>query len=405
MEGLLLVGGIIAAFFVIGWALDTRADAQKYQALKPELDNLKDLERKLSKTSEELEAAREKLKQDRDAIQILYKEKSWGFPWLANAYADYFELQDRVAAHSLERKQRPAMKAAQTVREIARERRRAEKKLRVFRYRIEYYENLFPWLVEFVGQDVDELLENMLSSKESRIETGSVSDPAEQWLTAGEYQHLSTAEKYQLALDRHDNKKKSKWEIGRDYERYVGYLYEKDGFVVRYQGIIKGFEDLGRDIIASRGAETHIAQCKYWSQYKKIHEKHIFQLFGTTVEYILKQRKKSGGHQAIMFSDGVKNFGVKPIFITSTVLSDKARDFADSLQIKVKEKFVLENYPKIKCNISRQTAEKIYHLPFDQQYDRVVVEAHRGECYVSTVKEAEDLGFRRAWRWRPNEKD
>ena len=54
----------------------------------------------------------------------------------------------------------------------------------------------------------------------------------------------------------------------------------------------------------------------------------------------------------------------------------------------------------IKCNINNKN--KIYHLPFDQQYDRVVIEKDKGELYVKTVKEAEDLGFRRAKKWIVN---
>jgi hypothetical protein len=33
--------------------------------------------------------------------------------------------------------------------------------------------------------------------------------------------------------------------IGRDYERYVGCLHERDGFSVEYLGIACGYEDLG----------------------------------------------------------------------------------------------------------------------------------------------------------------
>ncbi len=51
----------------------------------------------------------------------------------------------------------------------------------------------------------------------------------------------------------------------------------------------------------------------------------------------------------------------------------------------------------VKCNIAAN-GERIYHLPMDQQYDRVVI-AKKGECYVRTVAEAERLGFRRAKRW------
>jgi len=59
----------------------------------------------------------------------------------------------------------------------------------------------------------------------------------------------------------------------------------------------------------------------------------------------------------------------------------------------------LEQYPCIKCNVSLRDSEKIYHLPFDQQYDKTVIGHHKLECYVATVEEAERLGFRRAFRW------
>ena len=47
-----------------------------------------------------------------------------------------------------------------------------------------------------------------------------------------------------------------------------------------------------------------------------------------------------------------------------------------------------------------RNGEKIYHLPFDQQYDRTLIKEEKNECYLETVKEAEALGFRRAFRWR-----
>ena len=66
---------------------------------------------------------------------------------------------------------------------------------------------------------------------------------------------------------------------------------------------------------------------------------------------------------------------------------------------------MLENYPLaeyqiVKCNVSKDSGEKIYYLPMDQQYDKTLIEDKKYECYVETVKEAEELGFRRAWRWR-----
>ena len=84
----------------------------------------------------------------------------------------------------------------------------------------------------------------------------------------------------------------------------------------------------------------------------------------------------------------------------ATHLSDRARKFASQLDIQVDEGVPLADYPRIKCNIARRTGERIYHLPFDQQYDSTVIEPGRGECYIATTAEAETLGFRRAWRWR-----
>ena len=49
------------------------------------------------------------------------------------------------------------------------------------------------------------------------------------------------------------------------------------------------------------------------------------------------------------------------------------------------------------CNIGKQ-GEKIYHLPFDQQYDKILIDK-QGEFFAHTVKEAEEKGFRRAFRW------
>lgn len=70
----------------------------------------------------------------------------------------------------------------------------------------------------------------------------------------------------------------------------------------------------------------------------------------------------------------------------------------------MKTHYLIEDYPLIKCNISQGTGEKIYHLPFDQQYDKVIIDTHRGEMYAFTVKEAEKNGFRRAFRWNENKK-
>jgi hypothetical protein len=136
-------------------------------------------------------------------------------------------------------------------------------------------------------------------------------------------------------------------------------------------------------LLAEHGERLEVIQCKRWAQSKTIHEKHIFQLFGTVVAARIENPGKT----------------VTGTFVTTTSLSDRAKQFASQLEISVDENFPLGDYPRIKCNVARD-GERIYHLPFDQQYDTTVITPRRGEAYMATVAEAEAAGFRRAWRWK-----
>lgn len=323
-------------------------------------------------------------KPQRQHLEVLAGQKSQGFPWLADAYGEYFYLCDLEIADYLQNKKHPAHKSAEVVRTVASQRRITERLYRVLRYKLEYYERLFPWLVDFGEEGIDDLIRQIMGKKEVGSDIEEPDDPVKKYLTEAEYTKLSTVDRNQRALDRYWQKKKSKWEIGRDYERYVGYIYESKGYGVYYQGIVEGLADLGRDLICVKDDSAEIVQCKYWSKEKQIHEKHIFQLYGTAIAYKI----------------GYPGKEVSTCFVTSTTLSDRAKQFANELEIKILEDYPLEHYLCIKCNVSRRDGTKIYHLPFDQQYDRTLIEEERNECYVETVKEAEDLGFRRAFRWR-----
>lgn len=127
---------------------------------------------------------------------------------------------------------------------------------------------------------------------------------------------------------------------------------------------------------------TYIVQCKNWSKKKDkvVHENVVCQLFGTTVQYELTHK-------------GLFN-KVVPVLVISHRLSATAEEFAKRLGVLV---FVrsLGDYPMIKCNINN--GNKIYHLPFDQQYYRTQIKLP-GEFNAWTVKEAVDAGFRRARR-------
>lgn len=322
-------------------------------------------------------------------------EKSAGFPTLLQAINEYERLKDAKVEEFLRYKSHPAIKGAEAVREETQRRRLAEYERKKTQAIIEYYESIAPFLVDFK----DDIASFEDDDKYRDYDEEERLDPATHYLAKEEFRKLTSTERNQLALDRFWTRRKSKWLIGRIYERYIGYLYERRGYSVYYQGIVEGFDDLGRDLIATKGADVEIIQCKYWSQEKTIHEKHVFQLFGTTVEYWVKNMARKNTAQPNLFPELLKQDRIKPIFITSTKLSEKAREFANVLGVHVQENIPLQRYPCVKCNISMRNGEKIYHLPFDQQYDRTLIKEEKNERYVETVKEAERLGFRRAFRW------
>ena len=312
-------------------------------------------------------------------------------PFLAGLMSDYLTYDLEVLANqldwgnSIQRREKEIK-----IRELRKE---VKEKLEVAKqaeYELAYLKELYPEIEEIIETDYRELFDKPSVEKLLSKSSESEVDSTRQYLNKNEWDSMSQSDRNQLALDRYiESRKKSKWQIGRDYELYVGYsMYESQGWQVRYYGSEKKLEDLGRDLIAKKGIVAEIVQCKYWSKEKTIHEKHIFQLFGTKVCYEMEHEDD--------------NIVVNSKFVTNTVLSTKAKEIAELLGIEVIENYEIGSFPRIKCNIGKDEkgrSIKIYHLPMDQQYDNVIIEKDKGEMVVSTVKEAEKAGFRRAYKW------
>lgn len=327
-----------------------------------------------------LQGKEKALKKLEEGVRQMAKERQVGFPWLAEAYDEYFELQDQEIIDFLRYKKTPALSASEMVASYSALRRKSEKERKVLQYLVNYYESICPFLLDVKEELADATEEERAFVKEYTEEERQ--DAVTSFISKEEYRKLPSEERNQRALDRYWKRPKSKWQIGAMYERYVGYQYEMQGYNVSYHGLMKGLEDLGRDIIATKGNEIVVVQCKNWSKFRTIHEKHIFQFFGTVFQY----------------KDENPGKNVRAIFVTSTKLSDLARRFSLALGLELKEEAAMDKkYPCIKCNISVD-GTKIYHLPFDQQYDNTRIEPKKGEFYCATVKEAEDAGFRRAFK-------
>ena len=304
-------------------------------------------------------------------------------PWIAAMIADHIDESDRAFNAALSPKKTTPSKSSEEKAKLRKEKREAVRKYTLLEYQLLIYESLFPWLPEYrtvTPSDVERLVELSGATDESGENEYS---SMRHWLSPDEYASLSSCEKYQLALDRYMSRSKSNWEIGIEYERYVGYLYEQDGYTVTYSGALQKLEDMGRDLIAQKGDVIHVVQCKRWAKEKVIHEKHIFQLYGTCILLT----KEHPWHTIV------------PVFYTTTELSDTAKYCAKKMGVQIHDNCQYIDYPIINCNFSN-SVEKIYHLPFDMQYDRIIIEKENGESYVRTVAEAEASGFRRAHRWR-----
>lgn len=342
-------------------------------------------EEKISALEKERDLIRDECGRAKAIIDALKKDAIKDFPTITQMLDELERNYDKSIYLSM---MRNAPKSAEKVQMAHAEARRWKNDYLLVKRRMDVYTALAPWLDEYMECTVEEVLEAKREDDRRRMEQKDEDDPVKRFLTAQDYARLSEVERNQLALDRYwDNRvKKNLWLVGIQYERYVGWLYESKGYRVVYHGAMKGREDLGIDLIATKGKVTRVIQCKRYSEMKKIpvRENAVAQIFGAAKVYQYEQ----GGGKVI------------PVLYTSFELSDEARRFADALGVEVHEKETLEHYPCIKCNYSRRNGEGIYHLPFDQQYDNVVVEKNKGECYVETVQEAHLKGFRRAYKWR-----
>lgn len=344
------------------------------------------LDKQLAENQKKESLILEQAKDVDDKIATLknLQSSTYALPYMASIIADFDTRGIEALAVSLDwGESQERRKKVRSIREIRREAKELIAQYKTAQYQLDYAIKMFPALEDFLDTEYGDLPEvNMdnLSSEEH--------DTVRDYLSREEYANLTTIQRNQLALDRYRaSRRKSKWQIGRDYELYIGYLYEKKGYRVDYFGSRKKLDDLGRDLIATKDGTTLIIQCKYWSSRKQIHENHINQLYGTMMCYA--------------FEHHLPPDAVRGVLVTNITLSDTARKFSGYLGIELAENVPLKEHPCIKCNINHSHEEgttHIYHLPFDQMYDACQISLP-GEFMAMTVAEAEAAGFRRAYRW------
>lgn len=245
-----------------------------------------------------------------------------------------------------------------------------------YQYKFEYLLSIYPELIKFKDDDT------YIKYKEEEDKRCNVKN----WLSDGEYNKLSEVEREQLAVDRYikqENYQWSDWEKGRNYEIYCAYILYNEGYDIIQEGLNKKLEDKGRDIIAihRESGKVLIVQCKNWKS--EVRENIIFQLFGSYAQWLFENGRK-------LYDPDVEPW----IYVTGSV-SPVAQDCSKMLKIQIRH-LPMGPFPPIKCNVNKNTRDKIYHLPFDRQYDLVKINA-KGKGYKFDIAEAIKEGFRRAY--------
>ena len=360
---------------IIKWKTELKQYEEKLKLYESELNE----KRKEKSFKDNVTTENKKLEERKQEICELISNNSL-LKYMPEAMADAKTLFYEKIEHELRTKSHPAIKSAEVVSDLRKKTKEAIIKERIATYTLQSLLIQFPKLKLVVEEYKESGIEENINRDLQDIEESV--DLTRQYLSDDEYNKLSITDRNQLALERYVTGKKSNWEIGRDYEMSCAYFLQKENFDIRLNGIEQRYEDLGRDLIAYKdGFGYFVIQCKYWSTDRKIHENVIMQLYGTYIAFCIETKENK----------------VQPVLMipTSAVLTETALQYAEMLRVKIKRLNMMD-FPRIKCNINGK--EKIYHLPFDQQYDKTKIE-NEGEFYAFTVKEAEQKGFRRARRY------
>lgn len=381
-ESLLIMAAVIGLIiFMIYDYMKTKSRCEELEDTKNKLINAyNQKEKELKELHGKHDALLKKYETEENFKEALRKMKQEvsSFPYIAGMVADVDTRGLELVANSLEwGDSKERRRKTVSIRALRAETQQLLREYKIYEYQLKYLLELYPNLQDIIDSEY----KSIPKLNEQNLEEY---DKVREYLSKEEYAVLTQTSRNQLALNRYiESHKKSKWQIGRDYEMCVGYGYECKGYTVDYFGSFMGLEDLGRDLIAKKNNVTLIIQCKYWSGVKQIHEKHITQLYGTMIGYCVEH--------VVQPSD------VHGVLITNIELSETAKRFAEYLGIQYKENYKMTEFPRIKCNIGKD-GERIYHLPFDQQYDSTKIDKP-GEFMATTVLEAENAGFRRALKW------
>lgn len=184
--------------------LSSKALAKRYfQKAEKKLQKIIKLEKKILS---EFEQREKDLQLKEEAFRKLVQEKTVGFPWLTEVISEFEKYIDLDNAHFFRHKKHAAIKASEIVAKISKEKKYLKKELKLAQNFVAYYETLFPWLRDYVDENLNDILIRVREEKNIKKEE----DPVQHYMKNEEYYSLSSTERNQLALDRYLNSTKAK---------------------------------------------------------------------------------------------------------------------------------------------------------------------------------------------------
>jgi ParB-like chromosome segregation protein Spo0J len=183
-----------------------------------------DLQKRVAQEEQRIAAEQARIDAMEERARQLIASRIETYPHIAQAWAEWELALAKEEAAQLRRKKHPAKSAAESVKVKSKQMAELRRQLKLTEYVNQLYEFHFPWLTDL--RDLDEELDYAASLNGSEPDK---EDPVSKFVSKDEWSALTDCERNQRALERYLRGRLTPWQLGRDYERCVGYLREQDG--------------------------------------------------------------------------------------------------------------------------------------------------------------------------------
>lgn len=394
-----------AVTFLLGWIVANRDNREQKAALIEQQDLLNDKAKKQQAHVQKLlsDIKRKRLQtqflvqaRERKFTELMAKANDFrtaldqgfleGRKWLAQAWVDLVSHQDDQALHPLSLNTRDPADRDDLIAELRTQRYELLSNHRMMEYQLASYEEYFPFLADFR----DTVLNEDVRLKTLGFEALQDIEPALAigYLSETEYRSRPIAEVMQIALKRYLNKSMSRFEYARHYERFIRYLFEKDGWQVTLQSHIEGFNEFGRDLFCVQGDQACLVVTEYHSESQAVREHNMLRLYRSMIQMKLTRPELT----------------ISLYQFSHEAPTDDTRLMAEELDIHLKHQ-PLRRFPMVKCQKDPITQQDLYHLPFDPGYDELQMTIEHDSCYQPGPIKAEQAGYVRSGHWlQPSQK-